>query len=127
MERHDRGALNYLRLAVVSAERKQGPAAVRFLVLVTLFACRAGCLELADRALATIKRRVPKHALAGYASTADALRDEDLADMIKMWEKFCLPEQAEHLLERVEVTSSDGDEFAELAPGIFDELEQLLK
>jgi hypothetical protein len=127
MERYDREALNYLRLAVVSAERKQGPAAVRFLVLVALFACRAGCLELADRALAMIKRRVPKHALSGYATTADALRDEDLADMIKVWEKFCLPEQAEHLLERVEVTCSDRDEFAELAPEMFDQLEPLLK
>ena len=96
---HELGAFVFASLAEISHERKQLDSRDRFLLLAAIAACRAGCLEIADRCRQIVLGHNPRHLIQSYASIPDALRDSDFAPFERSLNRFCSFEQAEMLAE----------------------------
>lgn len=93
----DRDLLNYLQLAVVSANKSQPLGRDRFLVLAGAAACEAGLLDVAARCRELILAVNRRHMIGRYESVPDALRDDDFQPLLKHLRQLCPPEQAEFL------------------------------
>lgn len=97
MRSYDLELWTYLRLAEVSRRKQHILGSDKLLVLAGAAACRAGCLNVAERCREIIVRHSPRHLLARYATFADAMREDDFATLLKRLEKLCPFEQAEFL------------------------------
>lgn len=122
MHDHEYAMLSYLRLAVLSHEKRQLPGRDRFLLLAGTQACRSGLPEVADRCRDLVLRNNPRHLVRQYATFADALRNPDFQPFVKQLERFCPLEKAEHLLNELDIdvrlpettTEAAGDRAEEL-------------
>ena len=104
MRSYDLEMLTYLKLADLSRRKRQTLGSDKLLVLAGVAACRAGCLNVAERCREIIVRHHPRHLLARFASFADALRAEDFAPLLKRLKKLCPFEQAEFLARQWNLT-----------------------
>jgi len=105
---HETAMCAYVQLAVLSAEKQQGQARDRFLLLAAVEACQAGWLEVAEHCRSRIVAANPGHQLHSHPTMADALRDSDFRYLAAKWYRYCPFEQAEHLLGQLGL-SADGD------------------
>jgi len=101
MRNAELAGLNYLKLAVLSAEKQQSAGCARFLVLAGVAACRSGWLEIAEACRSRLLERNPQHLLGRWESFPDALRSEDFPIFLQQLERFCSVERAETLLSRI--------------------------
>eukprot|EP00913_Durusdinium_trenchii_P013378 g12559.t1 len=90
--------LAYLTLARVSDEKQQANGRDRFRILAGVAACRAGCLDVAERCRELVIEGNPKHLLARFPTMPEALREPEFAPFLRQLERFCGYEQAEHFL-----------------------------
>jgi hypothetical protein len=93
----------FVELADQARAKKQLFPCDKFLILAGAAACRAGCLEVAARCRELVVRHNAAHLLTRFESLPDALRDAEFQTFLKQLEKFCSPERAEHLLQRIEI------------------------
>lgn len=111
MPNHDRFLWVYFQLAEISQQKKQFHPRDKFLILAGVEACRAGYLEIANRAREIILDHNSNHLLKKQTSFADAMRDEEFLHFVTSLEKsFCNREQAEHLL--FQASGAPGDSEA---------------
>ncbi len=126
MPDHDRFLWVYFKLAQISHQKKQVIPRNKFLILMAVEACKAGCLEIANRCMDIVINRNHKHLLNNYENFADAMRDDDFALFIDSLEnQFCSREQGEHLFVQAEKKSKSGFEEpseSELASAILEQM-----
>lgn len=108
MHDHETAMCAYVQLALISDQKRQGPARDRFLLLAAVEACRAGWPDVADRCRRLIISGNPAHQLQRHETVADALRDPEFQKLATRWEKYCPFEHAEHLLRQLG-RSPEGD------------------
>ena len=99
---HDSAAamLVYARLAQLSRERAQWPAAARFLLLTGIEACRAGYLDVAELCRQRVLASQPRHQVGRSATFPGWMRSPDFPPLARQLERFCTLERAEALLEQ---------------------------
>lgn len=100
MTSRDQQLLQYIQLADLSQSRRQAAGRDRFLLLAATTACTCGLLDLAEQLRERVVDANPHHLVAKYASMTSALRDPDFEPFQRHLQRFCSPEQAEHLLAR---------------------------
>ncbi len=96
----DSALTTYLRLAVISQERKQQPGRDRFVFLAAGEAVKSGLNEVAQSLRAVLLSSQPRHLLAHYATVEEASHQEDVQTLFKQIRRLCPLEKAELLLAR---------------------------
>lgn len=97
---HELGTYVFASLAELSHVKNQLDSRDRFLLLAAIAACRAGCLDIAERCRQMVLEHNSRHLIGNYDSIADALRDPDFAPFELSLNRFCSFEQAELLAAR---------------------------
>jgi hypothetical protein len=101
----------YVRLAVISNEKKQPQVRDRFLLLAGVEACRAGWPEVAERCRQQLVTSNPAHQIHRYNSFADALRNEEFQLLAAHWERYCPFENAEAILRGLRLPAPEPSEL----------------
>lgn len=94
--------LVYVKLAELSARKRQFLGRDKFLILAGASACRSGWANVAERCRKLVVSHNPKHLLSRFDTFADAMRSPEFTALLKRLERFCGYERAEHLLSQVQ-------------------------
>ncbi|MDA0832001.1 MAG: hypothetical protein O2955_07500 [Planctomycetota bacterium] len=94
-----REMLMYLRLALISRHKSQLLPCDKFLVLTGVSALKAGYPDIAENCHQYVTRHQPSHLLSEYSNLSEAMIDDDFQPYLRVLQKFCSFEQAEHLLQ----------------------------
>lgn len=115
LESHRHAMLTFLRLALISAEKKQSLGCDRFLTLGAIESAFGDYFEISQRCRQMILESAPKHIFSQYPDVENALMDEDFDPFLKQARKFCSLEKGELLLEGYPIPASEDEEESALS------------
>ena len=106
MRDHETAMQVYVKLAVISEQKKQPQVRDRFLLLAGVEACRAGWPDVANRCKEKLVTSNPAHQAHLFETMADALRNADFQNLVAHWERYCPFEKAEAMLRQLNLPAS---------------------